>query len=116
MWSVSDPRAGQYGYAITQGTLSAGGNYDISFTGANFTINPATLTVEAAPLTTLPSSVEAFIGQRTPQGVAYNPLWFDSSAMPGHGSGVPLYADATLLQSLGYAEDDPHRWWAGVVR
>jgi hypothetical protein len=95
------------GYAITQGTLSAGGNYDISFT-------PGVLTVEAAPLTTLPSSVEAFISQRTPQGWAYAP--FDASAMPGHGSYVPLYADATLLQSLGYAEDDPHRWWTGVVR
>ena len=31
-------------YAIGQGTLSAGGNYTIAFTGANFTINPATLT------------------------------------------------------------------------
>jgi filamentous hemagglutinin family protein len=34
-------------YAINQGTLSAGSNYTISYTGANFTINPATLTVTA---------------------------------------------------------------------
>ncbi|MBR0282013.1 MAG: InlB B-repeat-containing protein, partial [Oscillibacter sp.] len=35
-------------YAVTQGTLSAGDNYAISFTGANLTINKATLTVTAA--------------------------------------------------------------------
>ena len=32
-------------YAITQGTIGAGSNYTISFTGANFTITPKTLTV-----------------------------------------------------------------------
>jgi hypothetical protein len=34
-------------YAIGQGTLSAGSNYSISYTGANFTINPYTLSVAA---------------------------------------------------------------------
>ena len=34
-------------YAISQGTLSAGANYTIAFTGADFTINPASLTVTA---------------------------------------------------------------------
>ena len=34
-------------YAITQGTLTAGGNYTVSFTGAQFTITPATVTVKA---------------------------------------------------------------------
>ena len=34
-------------YAISQGTLSAGGNYTINFTGANLTITPAALTVTA---------------------------------------------------------------------
>ena len=37
-------------YAISQGDLSAGGNYAISFTGANFTINKAVLTVNANAL------------------------------------------------------------------
>ena len=32
-------------YAITQGTLSAGSNYALSYHGANLTINPAALTV-----------------------------------------------------------------------
>ncbi len=34
-------------YAISQGTLSAGSNYNILFTGANFTITKAHLTVKA---------------------------------------------------------------------
>jgi filamentous hemagglutinin family protein len=36
-------------YAIGQGTLSAGSNYLISYTGANFAINPALLSVVADP-------------------------------------------------------------------
>lgn len=34
-------------YAILQGTLTAGGNYDISYTGENLTINPREITVTA---------------------------------------------------------------------
>jgi len=34
-------------YAISQGSVSAGSNYTISYTGANLTISPATLTVTA---------------------------------------------------------------------
>ena len=34
-------------YAISQGTLAASSNYELSFTGANLTINKATLTVTA---------------------------------------------------------------------
>jgi filamentous hemagglutinin family protein len=34
-------------YAIGQNTLTAGGNYTISYTGANLTISPATLSVNA---------------------------------------------------------------------
>ncbi|HBG07778.1 MAG TPA: hypothetical protein DDY22_20030, partial [Geobacter sp.] len=34
-------------YAIDQGDLSAGSNYTIDFTGANLTINPATLSITA---------------------------------------------------------------------
>ena len=34
-------------YAISQGTLSAGNNYTMSYTGADFTIDPARLTVTA---------------------------------------------------------------------
>ncbi|SFJ96018.1 MBG domain-containing protein [Parapedobacter indicus] len=34
-------------YAITQGTLDAGGNYTMAFAGADFAITPATLTISA---------------------------------------------------------------------
>jgi hypothetical protein len=34
-------------YAINQGTLTLGGNYDLTYTGANLSITPATLTVTA---------------------------------------------------------------------
>ncbi|WP_139199928.1 MBG domain-containing protein [Ruminococcus albus] len=34
-------------YAITQGTLTAGKNYDITFTGADFTINKSVVTITA---------------------------------------------------------------------
>ena len=36
-------------YAIKQGTLSAGNNYSISYTGANLTINKKTLSIMAEP-------------------------------------------------------------------
>ncbi|MDN3688650.1 MBG domain-containing protein [Cyclobacterium jeungdonense] len=36
-------------YAITQGDLSAGANYTLDFTAANFTINPQTLVLTADP-------------------------------------------------------------------
>ncbi len=36
-------------YAITQGTLTAGSNYTITFNGANFTITPRPITVTATP-------------------------------------------------------------------
>jgi filamentous hemagglutinin family protein len=41
------------GYAISQGTLSAGGNYALSFTGAYLTVTPRSLTVTADALSRL---------------------------------------------------------------
>ncbi|WP_206245788.1 MBG domain-containing protein [Novosphingobium terrae] len=37
-------------YAINQGSLSAGSNYTVTYTGANFAITPATLTYVADPV------------------------------------------------------------------
>ncbi|HEX3064141.1 MAG TPA: MBG domain-containing protein, partial [Dongiaceae bacterium] len=39
------PAANVGAYAITQGTLSASSNYTLNYTGANLTVNPASLTV-----------------------------------------------------------------------
>ena len=45
-------------YAISQGTLSAGGNYTIAFTGANFSITQALLNVTANPLSKVYGSAD----------------------------------------------------------
>ena len=45
-------------YAISQGTLSAGGNYTIAFTGANFAITQALLNVTANPLSKVYGSAD----------------------------------------------------------
>jgi filamentous hemagglutinin family protein len=49
-------------YAITQGTLSAGANYAISFTGANFSITPATLTYVANSTNRIYGSANPVLG------------------------------------------------------
>jgi type IV secretory pathway protease TraF len=49
-------------YAITQGTLSAGGNYTVSFTGANFAITPATLTYVANSVNRIYGSANPALG------------------------------------------------------
>ncbi|MGO4170563.1 MBG domain-containing protein, partial [Novosphingobium sp. YAF33] len=40
-------------YGITQGSLAAGGNYALTFTGADLTVNPRGLTVTADALSRL---------------------------------------------------------------
>jgi hypothetical protein len=45
-------------YAIGEGTLSAGPNYTISYTGANLTITPYTLAVKASPETKVYGSAD----------------------------------------------------------
>ncbi len=42
-----DPGEDAGTYSLTQGTLSAGSNYDLSFVGADFSITPTTITVTA---------------------------------------------------------------------
>ena len=44
-------------YGITQGTLSAGANYTLTYTGANLTVTPATLTYIADPVSRLVNAV-----------------------------------------------------------
>lgn len=57
-------------YAINQGTLTAGNNYSISYTGANLTINKAALTVTAKAQTiTYGGSIATGIGQVTTEGL-----------------------------------------------
>ncbi|MDF2389063.1 hypothetical protein JMG10_47075 [Nostoc ellipsosporum NOK] len=50
------------GYAIGQGTLSAGGNYTIAYTGANLAITPATLTVAASAASKVYGDLDPTLG------------------------------------------------------
>ena len=88
-------------YRITEGTLSAGVNYDISFTSGM-------LTVLGAPSSsvTLPPSVEAVIDQLTPMQIV--------RSYAGNPTNI-FYADADLLKSLGYSDSDPNPWWDIVI-
>src|SRR5690606_33256796 len=46
------------GYAITQGTLSAGANYDVTFVGGTLTITPRAITVTADDLTRIYGDID----------------------------------------------------------
>ena len=87
-------QAGNYG--ITQGSLSAGADYAISFV-------PGTLTVE--PLA-LPATVAQAIHQEPPSLVV----------AAGNAASMAGAAHDTLLQFVGYGDDDPLPWWNGRVR
>ena len=56
-------------YAITQGTLRASANYDLSFAGAVFTIDPAAVEPPAAPASAVYDGTEKI------PGIATSPLW-----------------------------------------
>jgi len=49
-------------YAINQGTLTAGGNYTITYTGANFTITAKVLTITANNITKIFGETYTFTG------------------------------------------------------
>jgi len=49
-------------YAINQGTLSAGANYTISYTGNNLTITPATLSITADNIHKTFGTIHTFLG------------------------------------------------------
>src|SRR5439155_12648401 len=58
-------------YAIHQGTLSAGDNYAISFTGANLTITAKTITVTADAQTKEFGGTEWGVTETTSESVAF---------------------------------------------
>ena len=80
-------------YAITQGSLTAGGNYTVSYTGANLTIGQKTLTITASPQTiTYGESIETGIGQVTQSGLV------DGDAL----SSITLAKTATNYSATAY--------------
>ncbi|MBQ9493211.1 MAG: InlB B-repeat-containing protein, partial [Oscillibacter sp.] len=93
-------------YAIGQGTLAAGNNYAISFTGANLTINKATLTVKAAAQSKtygeddpeLTFTASGFVGDDT-ESVISGAL----SRATGENAGTYAIGQGTLAAGNNYA-------------
>src|SRR5205823_4539891 len=91
-------------YAITQGTLSAGSNYNIIFTGANLTIDPRAVTVTAdAKSKTYGNADPALTYQITSGSLAFSDS-FSGALIRVAGENVGTYAivQGTLALSTNY--------------
>lgn len=83
-------------YAINQGSLSAGSNYTITYTGANFAITPATLTYVADPVSRFANtanpvfsgSVTGFLLKDTLASATTGSLSFTSAATAQSAPGL----------------------------
>ncbi|WP_068079856.1 MBG domain-containing protein [Novosphingobium rosa] len=83
-------------YAIGQGSLTAGSNYTVTYTGANFAVTPATLTYVADPATRFANtanpvfsgSVTGFLLKDTLASATTGTLSFTSSATPQSAPGL----------------------------
>ena len=96
-------------YAIKQGTLAASANYKLDFTGANLTINQATLTVTADAVSktygeadpTLTYQVSGLVNGDTEAGVLTGALTRDA----GENVGTYAIKQGTLATSSNYKLD-----------
>ena len=88
-------------YAIAAGTLSAGGNYDMSFVGDDFTINKKTITVtaDASQTKVYGDSDPAFTYSVSPALIARDV--FTGALTRVEGEAVNTYAIATGTLSAG---------------
>jgi hypothetical protein len=91
-------------YAITQGTLSAGSNYVISYTGANLVINPAPLTVTATATTRFYGAANPVFAYSTTGLVNGDTLTGVLSSTATTTSGIGQYSitQGTLAASINY--------------
>ncbi|CAH0303949.1 MULTISPECIES: MBG domain-containing protein [unclassified Pedobacter] len=93
-------------YAITQGTLSAGSNYAITFTaGTNFTINKRAITVTATGQSKGYGNVDPFLTYTLGgSGLAFADTFSGSlSRAPGENVGSYAITQGTLALSTNYA-------------
>lgn len=80
-------------YAITQGTLSAGPNYSLSFTGAQFTITKATATVTLSGLSaTYDGQPHAVVVQTMPANLGVTVTYHGSTTPPVHAGSYDVTA------------------------
>ena len=78
-------------YEITQGTLTAGGNYTIAFTGAKLTITAATMTVTAEGYTGSYNGSAHSITVFAPEGAA---VTYSTSENGEYSANNPAYTNA----------------------
>jgi hypothetical protein len=94
-------------YAITQGTLSAGGNYTVTYIPATLTVNPVALTVTANNISTVygvatPLATSQFTSGGLVNGDAISSVALDynsSSTVPGTVN-VGTYANAITVAAI----------------
>ncbi|PST81549.1 hypothetical protein C7T94_19225, partial [Pedobacter yulinensis] len=91
-------------YAITQGTLSAGANYTITFTGANLQITPKAITVTAdARGKAFGTADPALTYTVSPALVAGDAFTGSLSRAPGEAVGTYPITQGTLSAGSNYA-------------
>src|SRR5207237_394282 len=97
-------------YAIQQGLLTAGGNYTLTFAGANLTITPAALTVTADNKSriqglanpALTATITGFVNGDTLSVVSGAPA-FSTAAMPATPVDTyPIVVTARTLSAVNY--------------
>ena len=79
-------------YAITKGSLSAGSNYDINFTGANLTVTAKPITVTADAKTKVYGQADPALTYSTPAGALVGSDALTGSLGRTAGSNVGTYA------------------------
>ena len=99
------PGEGVGTYAITQGTLSAGTNYALTFVGANLTITARPVTVTAdAKMKTYGNADPALTYQITSGSLAFTDVFSGSLArVAGENVGTYAINQGTLALSANYA-------------
>ena len=91
-------------YAITQGTLALGSNYDLTFVGADFTITTRAITVTADAKTKVYADADPPLTYQITTGSLVSPDTFVGSLTRDPGEGVGAYAitRGTLALSSNY--------------
>jgi hypothetical protein len=88
-------------YAIQQGTLSASSNYNLTFVGADFTINKASATINITDLAkTYNGSAQGATVTTTPSGLAVTVTYNDSATVPTNAG---MYQVVATVNDANYA-------------
>ena len=91
-------------YAITQGTLTAGSNYSITYVGNNFTITAKPITVTADPQTKIYGMADPALTYQITSGALESGDNFSGALTrePGENAGVCAILQGTLTAGTNY--------------